>query len=171
MPNVIKRKSLITVEAVFSENDKYRYMLTKVWDKNKPKAVMIGINPSKATHLKGDNTATNAMNYFIDNGYGTMIIVNLFAFMSTKTEGLSKREKLFEDLNNDYIKKACEKADMVLVAWGYAKKHIDKDRKQEVDKILDQYRHKVKCFKTTENKKPCHLRVICEDWELVGYFS
>lgn len=169
MPNVIKRESLITVEAVFSENEKYRYMLIKAWDENKPKAVMIGINPSKATHLKGDNTATNAMNCFIDSGYGTMIIVNLFAFMSTKTEGLSKREKLYEDLNNDYIQKACEEADTVLVAWGYEKEHIR--RKQEVDKILNQSRHKVKCFKTKENKKPCHLRVICEDWELVEYFS
>ena len=169
MSNVIERESLISVKAVFSENEKYRYMLSKVWDENKPKAVMIGINPSKATHLKGDNTATNAMNYFIDNGYGTMIIVNLFAFMSTKIEGLSKREKLYEDLNNDYIKKACEEADMVLVAWGYGKEHSD--RKQEVVKILNQYRHKVKCFKTKANKKPCHLRVICEDWELVGYFS
>ena len=169
MSNVIERESLISVKAVFSENEKYRYMLSKVWDENKPKAVMIGINPSKATHLKGDNTATNAMNYFIDNGYGTMIIVNLFAFMSTKIEGLSKREKLYEDLNNDYIKKACEEADMVLVAWGYAKEHSD--RKQEVVKILNQYRHKVKCFKTKANKKPCHLRVICEDWEIVGFFS
>lgn len=168
MSNVIERESLISVKAVFSENEKYRYMLSKVWDENKPKAVMIGINPSKATHLKGDNTATNAMNYFIDNGYGTMIIVNLFAFMSTKIEGLSKREKLYEDLNNDYIKKACEEADMVLVAWGYGKEHSD--RKQEVVKILNQYRHKVKCFKTKANKKPCHLRVICEDWEIVGFY-
>lgn len=169
MPNLIERESLITVEAVFSENERYRYMLTKVWDKNKPKAVMIGINPSKATHLKGDNTATNAMNYFIDNGYGTMIIVNLFAFMSTKTEGLSKREKLYEDLNNDYIKKACEEADMVLIAWGYGKEHTS--RKHEVDKILTQYLHKVMCFKTKKNKMPCHLRVISDDWELVRYFN
>lgn len=68
MPNVIIRESLIKVEALFSENENYRYKLIKVWDENKPKAVMIGINPSKATHLKCDNTATNAMNYFIDSG-------------------------------------------------------------------------------------------------------
>jgi hypothetical protein len=167
--NVIERESLITVKAVFSENEKYRYMLTKVWDKDKPKALMIGINPSKATHLKSDNTATNAMNYFIDSGYGTMIIVNLYSFMSTKTEGLSKRDEIYEAINNEYIKKACKEADMVLVAWGYAQEYID--RKRQVDEILNQYRHKVKCFRTKENKKTCHLRVICEDWELVEYFS
>lgn len=169
MPNVIKRESLIRVEAVFSENMKYRYMLTKVWDEKKPRAVMIGINPSKATHLKGDNTATNAMNYLIDRGYGTMIIVNLFSFMSTEIEGLSKREEIYEGLNNDYIKDVCKKSDMILVAWGYAREHIN--RKKEVERILNQYKDKVKCFKTKENQKPCHLRVICKDWKVIEYFS
>lgn len=170
MVNTIEEESLITMKATFSEDKKYRYMLTKIWDKDKPNAVMIGINPSKATPLKSDNTATNAANYFVEEGFGSMTIVNLYSYMCTDPDELINSLSNFESLNNEYIKKACDNAKLIIVAWGHGKNKYN-GRKDVVRKILMNYKDKVKCFENKKHEKPQHLRIMCDEWELVDFFE
>ena len=164
---VVEKKSVINVKGIFSKDNKYRYMLTKVWDDKKPSAVLLGINPSKATELKGDNTATNAMNYFIDQGYGSMIIINLFAYMCTYTKDLKNRDKKYDKLNDKYIIKACNRSELILVAWGYEKKYVNKKNKTKI--LVKGYGKKVICFEDENGKKPQHLRIIRDVWRLVDF--
>jgi len=59
---MIKDSAEISVEAEFSDDRKLRYSLTKSWNTNKPKALFILLNPSKADVLKVDNTFGNIIN-------------------------------------------------------------------------------------------------------------
>ena len=44
--------------AVFSDCERYRYRLWRVWDEGKPKACFVMLNPSTATHEVLDPTVT-----------------------------------------------------------------------------------------------------------------
>lgn len=169
MHTIIECTSNIAVSMLGSDDNKYRYELTRTWDEEKPKGVMIGINPSKATQLKGDNTATNAMNFFIDNNFGEMKIVNLYPYMCTKPSELRNRESSYDNINNEYIFKACEQAELILIAWGYAKDDYT-NRKYEVLNLIKPFKHKIKCFEDNRGNKPQHLRILSESWKLVNFF-
>ena len=49
--------------AVFSQDRKYRYVLTRVWDKNKPMLVFVGLNPSIADETKDDPTIKKCIKF------------------------------------------------------------------------------------------------------------
>lgn len=168
MHELIEEIATVRVKTLSSKDGSYRYALTKLWDSSRLIAVVIGINPSKATQLKGDNTATNAMNFLVDKGYGEMTIVNLFPYRCVKPTELSRRDKEYDQVNLGYIEEACAKADMVLIAWGYEKKYLTQKRK--VEDLLRQFKTKVKCFSDLDGNKPQHLRINRDNWELVSYF-
>ena len=73
------RTTIIISSAEFSEDEKYRYWLKRVWDKEKEIGVFIALNPSKATELKSDQTMCNINNLALQWGWGGFYILNLFA--------------------------------------------------------------------------------------------
>lgn len=154
--------------AILSENNKYRYCLTKVWEENKQRATVIMLNPSKANELKYDKTVMNISNYLIDNDYGSMDIVNLFSYMTTYPNELGRREQKHEKYNDNYIIMAAERSNIIIIAWGSdSKKYIT--RKKEVENLLMPYKYKLKCFKDEEGKKPRHPRDLGKNWTLDEY--
>lgn len=160
--------SVINSEAVFSDDKKYRYKLTRTWDKDKKKATIIMLNPSKASELKSDRTVINVTNFLIDNNYGSINIVNLFAYMPTEPKELSQRNNEFEKYNDKYIIESLEKSDIVIVGWGSDnKKYIS--RKRQVEELLKPHINKIKCFKDDKGKKSRHPRDLTEKWTLENY--
>lgn len=69
--------------AVFSDGGDYRYALGRVWDKDLPPAVFIGLNPSIADAIKDDPTIRRCMSFAKRWGLGGLLMVNLFAYRST----------------------------------------------------------------------------------------
>jgi len=167
---IVPKTATIESKTLFTKDGKYRFLLTRTWDNSLPKAVVIGINPSKATHLKGDNTVNNAMNFLIDNGYGEMTILNLFPYVDVNPGNLGERDKQYDAINDERLKEYCKKADMILVAWGYDKRKYIK-KKKEFNKILLDYKDKVYCLRDSRNNGPCHLRIIDDTWQCVSYFK
>jgi hypothetical protein len=58
---IVNRMSLRT-EVVYSDDREHRYIIRKEWDKNKPKATIIMINPSSANEVEIDHTTMNVIN-------------------------------------------------------------------------------------------------------------
>ena len=56
---MVIRSSCIENIAIYSDDEKYRYILKKMWDEKLPSATFIGINPSDATELLMDKTVMN----------------------------------------------------------------------------------------------------------------
>lgn len=163
---------MITVEhtikskAILSDCKNYRYLLKKEWHKDKKGAVVLMLNPSKADSLKLDKTVMNVMNYLIEKDYGSMTIVNLYAYMTTYPKELKNRDKSMEKANDEFIKNAASQGDTVIVAWT-KNDHIN--RKRDVEKLLMPYRTKLKCFQDESGKKPRHPRDLSFKWTLVDY--
>ena len=161
-------EKIIKSKAILSDDELYRYKLCRIWDENKPKSTIVMLNPSKADTLITDRTVMNVTNYLIENNYGSVTVVNLFAFMATDPKFLKQRDEKQEALNNDYLKEAFFDSDVIIVAWVR-----DKDkcvtRKREVEKLLLEFKGKIKCFEDGSGKKLRHPRDLGLDWKLVDY--
>ena len=103
--------------ACFSKNGKYRYLLGRRIGHSRRRVLFIMLNPSKANAVEPDNTITRCTNFARDWGYGTMEVVNLFAFKSTDPAGLWEVKRPVGKRNNAFIHDAVSKADHVILAW------------------------------------------------------
>ena len=102
--SVIQKSSLRT-EAVFNDEMTHRYILKKEWNKNKPKATIVMINPSSANEMEIDMTTMNVINNLNRLDYGAVDIVNLFSLICPKISMKYSMSELVDVDNDIYIEK------------------------------------------------------------------
>ncbi|MGE7840498.1 DUF1643 domain-containing protein [Lysinibacillus sp. NPDC093712] len=155
----------IECSAVFSDDEHYRYLLTRTWDKSKPKATVLMLNPSVADVLKMDKTIMNVMNFLIGSEeYGSLSVVNLYSYVSTDPKMLKHRDDDLEAENEDYLDVAFDDSEIIIVAWT-RDKYIT--RKNEVKNKLQNYQDKIRCFEDAAGLKPRHPRDLGAGWKMV----
>lgn len=113
--------------AVISNGGLYRYGLSRIWNEEGKKVMFMMLNPSTADAEKDDPTTRRCINYAKSWGYGGLYVGNLFAYRSTKPEGLFK---VFDPVGpeNDYwISVMAQRSYIVVCAWGN-KRIIEKMR-------------------------------------------
>ncbi|MEK4878758.1 MULTISPECIES: DUF1643 domain-containing protein [Paenibacillus] len=163
-------ESTITSRAIFSDNGEYRYRLSRTWDEEKKKGVLLMLNPSKATELLTDRTVMNVTNFLINAGYGGIEVINLFSYMTPDTKNLRNRDLNYERYNDSYILDvvSCVENPIVIIGWGSdSSKYIT--RKRQVEKLITLYADKLKCFQDKNKRKPRHPRDYTGEWTLVDY--
>jgi len=69
--------------AWLSDDGVYRYALWRVWDKSLPRLVTCMLNPSTADARKDDPTIRRLVSFAKRDGYGGLIVVNLYAYRAT----------------------------------------------------------------------------------------
>ncbi|MFM7603117.1 MAG: DUF1643 domain-containing protein [Pseudanabaena sp.] len=114
--------------AVIDKTGFYRYSLWREWDIDKPKVVFIMLNPSKADASIDDPTLRRCINFAKSWGFGSLIVVNLFAYRTASPLELKKVDDPVGKQNDRYLKKAIKSADRVVVAWGNNGKLMQRDR-------------------------------------------
>ena len=111
---MITEKDTIKCEAVFSDDKKHRLLWRRVWNKDKPMACVVMINPCQADTLVTDTTTELVVKNIARLGeYGGVSIVNLFSLLTNKLVFRSL-EQLNDYSNDTYIKKAAEEASVVI---------------------------------------------------------
>lgn len=144
-----------TTGAIFDYHKKYRYVLIRIWDNEKPKAAFIGLNPSTANEIDNDNTITKLRKVTAHNGFGGFYMLNLFAWVSRNPDDLKKVEDPL--LNNDlYIDHYAGLADKIVFCWGNFKQAIGRDVIMK-RKFPDAW-----CLDMNANKSPKHP-LYCKD--------
>lgn len=140
-------KDTIRCESVFNEDRTHRFLWKRVWDKDKPLAAVIMLNPCMADNLTMDTTTFLVVNNVARlEEYGGVEIVNLYSLLTSK---LNFRWNSDEDLNdpeNDtYIKKAALEAEVVVLAWGRTQDTNQRvaDRALAVLKLLEPQKEKL----------------------------
>jgi hypothetical protein len=143
-------------DACFSDDAKYRWCLTRVWDSSKPTVCFIGLNPSTAGAKQDDNTIRKEVAFSDRWGYGRLEKVNLFGYCSTdpkKLRTLSRAEAIGID-NNQFIRRVTLSSQMIVAAWGRDGALFD--RATEVLKLLREEGHQVYCLGVCANRQPKH---------------
>ncbi len=143
MGNIVKTKSEITNNAIFSEDLKHRYYLERCWDEDKPKVAIILLNPSDATELYFDVTTMKFMNYILNKElYGGIYFLNLYSYRDKANKDvLAKIREGIANTNesDEYIKKGIESSDLIYLGFGraiYNDIHLHKNRLLEIKEIL-----------------------------------
>lgn len=66
----------------------YRYMLTREWDEHGDKICWVMLNPSTADETLDDPTIRRVRSFSQREGYGSLVVVNLYAMRATDPKGL-----------------------------------------------------------------------------------
>ena len=104
--------------ALYSDCEKYRYALTRVWDASARRVVFLMLNPSKATEVQNDPTVERCERRARALGYGGMRVINIFAFRATDPRDLKAAKDPGGPENDAVIRDGVDWADDVIAAWG-----------------------------------------------------
>ncbi len=120
--------------ALFSNDRKYRYVLTRQWDETLPVLVYVLLNPSTADETTNDPTISRCIDIARYNGFGGISVMNLFAYRATEPCDLKKGCDPVGPDNDRYLKEISDDQKIV-VAWGNHGAFMD--RSKEVLKVLE----------------------------------
>jgi hypothetical protein len=123
--------------AKFDITRKYRYLLRRKWDLSLPQVTFVMLNPSTADADKDDRTLTRCINFAKSWGYGSLEVVNLFAYRATQRPDLYQAHDPVGSKNNCYIQLAAKRADSIILAWGGGKYPKLQNRDKEVLSLID----------------------------------
>lgn len=68
--------------ALISDDQQYRYALWRIWDIGTQPLIIVMLNPSTADAEVDDPTIRRCVGFAKRDGYGGIVVVNLFAFRS-----------------------------------------------------------------------------------------
>jgi len=122
------------------------------------------LNPSAADEHINDPTISRSINLAQNSGFGSIFVVNLFAYM-TKSPALLKAAKYPVSChkeakegrhNDDYINYALGRSGRVVLAWG--NHGLFQDRNLEVLSLLNEHVDPADCFvfAMTKQGQPRH---------------
>lgn len=105
-------------DAVISDCGKYRYLLRRTWDHDKPRALLVMLNPSTADASQDDATIRSCVRLLSGLEYGSMEVVNVFGLRATDPAELSKVPDPIGPQNERVVAAAIGRCDVVVCAWG-----------------------------------------------------
>ena len=108
--------------ALISQDNKYRYQLSRIWDEEKPMVLFIMLNPSTADADVDDPTIRRVVNFAKSWGYGGIYVGNLYAFRSSDPKTLRDVDDPIGEDNIQHIQFLIGLTERVIYAWGNNKK-------------------------------------------------
>lgn len=141
-------------DAVLSDDGKYRYLLRRIWDYSKPRALLVMLNPSTADAKTDDATIRSCVRLLSGLGYGSMEVVNVFGLRATDPAELAKADDPIGPRNADVMNAAIGRCDVVIFAWGAHP--MAEERGRLIRSTAKSYRPVVYCFGKTKNGHPKH---------------
>jgi hypothetical protein len=140
--------------AQFSPCRRWRYLLWRRWDENKPAANFLMLNPSTADELKLDPSCTRAQCYAEKWGYGGLIVTNLFGWRATDPGEMKAVRDPVGRGNDAAILRAAREAALVVCAWGNHGAHLE--RSVRVLRALRSSRISLNYLKINSSGEPAH---------------
>jgi hypothetical protein len=143
--------------AAFSEDLRYRYILSRDWKEEGDILAFILLNPSIGDEKILERTTTGCMNRAHRLGYSGMVVMNLFAYISTNPAELKKVMDPVGPFNDSIIESFFEKAEHqpgkidVIAAWGRNGRYLGRDK--EVVRLV---RRPLMCLGQNKDGTPKH---------------
>lgn len=105
--------------AEISQCGRFRWTLRREWDSAQPEQVAwIMLNPSTADAEVDDPTIRRCVGFSRDWGFGSLVVVNLFAYRTAYPRELRAAGFPVGERNDEVIRGAARGASLVVAAWG-----------------------------------------------------
>ncbi|MBK8440543.1 MAG: DUF1643 domain-containing protein [Rhodobacter sp.] len=147
--------------AVYSDCDRFRYLLTRTWDPGAPKALFVMLNPSTATETQNDPTVERCERRARALGFGAFRVTNIFAFRATDPRVMRAQEDPVGPGNDAAISDSARWANRIICAWGTHGAHLD--RGSQVEDLLRRLGHPLHHLGLTKAGHPTHPLYIAYD--------
>ncbi|MEO1209584.1 MAG: DUF1643 domain-containing protein [Cyanobacteria bacterium J06638_20] len=146
----------LTIErgAEFDPSGLYRYRLWRRWDPQAPTIAFVMLNPSTANAERDDPTIRRCMGFARDWGYGSLDVVNLFAFRATHPQELFSADDPVGRDNDRYLRVTLQQADRLILAWG--NRGTWRGHHHWVLQTLEEMGRSPECLGITKQGQPCH---------------
>ena len=104
--------------AIYSDCERYRYALSRVWDTQGKRVQFVMLNPSTATEVQNDPTVERCERRARTLGFGSFTVTNIFAWRDTDPRNMKAAAEPIGPANNETILEAGRIADQIIAAWG-----------------------------------------------------
>lgn len=122
--------------AIYSDCERYRYSLTRVWDTDGKRAHFVMLNPSTATEVQNDPTVERCERRARTLGFGAFRVTNIFAWRDTDPRAMRAAADPVGPANDAAILDGADWADQTIAAWGTHGAHLD--RGPQIEHLLRQ---------------------------------
>lgn len=116
--------------ATYSDCERYRYALTRVWGDGQ-RVLFVMLNPSTATEIQNDPTVERCERRSRALGFGAFRVCNIFAYRATDPRDMRAQDDPVGPLNDTAILEGIDWADEVVAAWGTHGEHLGRGPKVE----------------------------------------
>jgi hypothetical protein len=140
--------------AVYSDCERYRYELTRIWEGTGPRAAFVMLNPSTATEVQNDPTVERCERRARVLGFGGFRVTNIFAWRDTDPRLMRAAGDPVGSGNDAAIVAAALWADLVICAWGTHGAHLQ--RGPQVEALLRATGRPLTCLGLTREGYPRH---------------
>lgn len=143
--------------AYISADGLYRYDLLREWEVEgpDPQICWVMLNPSTADATQDDPTIRRCVGFSKAWGFGSLIVVNLFALRSTDPKALLSSDVSPIGPENDAcIERAVWEADCVMAAWGTKGGYLN--RAAKVTDLIVRTGRTIHCLARTKDGHPKH---------------
>lgn len=120
--------------ATYSDCERYRYDLTRIWAEDEGRIAFVMLNPSTATEVQNDPTVERCERRARALGFGAFRVCNIFAWRDTDPFKMRKAAAPVGPANDAAILGACDWADTIVCAWGTHGAHLS--RGPEVEALM-----------------------------------
>ncbi len=110
--------------AIYSDCERYRYSLTRIWDEDGRRVNFVMLNPSTATEVQNDPTVERCERRARTLGYGSFAVTNIFAWRDTDPKAMRAAGDPVGPGNNAAILERAGWAHDVIAAWGTHGEHM-----------------------------------------------
>lgn len=112
--------------AIYSDCERYRYELTRVWQPLGRKVLFVMLNPSTATEMQNDPTVERCERRARALGFGAFRVTNIFAFRATHPKVMRAAVDPVGPDNDAAIAAGAAWADQTICAWGGHGAHLSR---------------------------------------------
>jgi hypothetical protein len=120
--------------AVYSDCERYRYSLTRIWDPAGRRALFVMLNPSTATEVQNDPTVERCERRARALGFGAFRVTNIFAWRDTDPHKMRAALDPVGPENDAAIRDGAGWSDQIIAGWGTHGAHLD--RGPAVERLL-----------------------------------
>ncbi|MCG8421515.1 MAG: DUF1643 domain-containing protein [Proteobacteria bacterium] len=141
--------------AIFDDTGCYRYWLWRTWNTALPRVAFVMLNPSTADQYRDDSTIRRCIGFADRWGYGSLVVVNLFAYRTPSPVHLARAPRPVGPANDRYLGKARRRCRDIVLAWGNHGSLHQRDR-QVLDLLGRRRQRRLLCLGTTAQGHPRH---------------
>ncbi|GAB4988903.1 MULTISPECIES: DUF1643 domain-containing protein [Mycobacterium] len=119
--------------AIFSDDNRYRYRLQRIWDDAMPLVGVVMLNPSTADEHTDDATIRRVVGFAERFGYGGIDVCNLYGLRSRDPQMLCGHVDPVGADNDAHLMRLSRQRDLIVLAWGG---NADHQRAAHVTRLL-----------------------------------